>query len=76
MQACLTDLIDRALRGERVVITRSGRPIAELRPIARHHRGKVSADDLDWLAKRRVGGKHPQEDAGALVSRIRDEDER
>ncbi|WP_245516773.1 type II toxin-antitoxin system Phd/YefM family antitoxin [Methylobacterium segetis] len=29
----LSDLIDRALAGEGVVITRAGRPVAELKPI-------------------------------------------
>jgi prevent-host-death family protein len=27
------DVVDRAARGERVIITRSGRPVAELRPL-------------------------------------------
>ena len=29
------DVIDRVLRGERLTVTRSGRPVAELRPLAR-----------------------------------------
>lgn len=29
------DVVDRAERGERIVITRDGRPVAELRPAAR-----------------------------------------
>jgi prevent-host-death family protein len=29
----LPELIDRALAGERVVITRDGRPVVELRPV-------------------------------------------
>ena len=71
----LPDLIDRALKGESVVITRHGRPVAELRPIPEPAR-KVSTAALDWLAKRRVGAKLAAEDAGAFVSRMRDEDER
>ena len=31
----LSDMIDRALRGERVVITRNGRAVVELKPISR-----------------------------------------
>jgi antitoxin (DNA-binding transcriptional repressor) of toxin-antitoxin stability system len=31
----LSDLIDGALRGERVVITRDGRAVVELKPISR-----------------------------------------
>ena len=70
----LPELIDRALKGESVVITRHGRPVAELRPIPKPV-GKISAAALDWLAVRRVG-KRADEDAGAFVSRMRDEDER
>lgn len=29
------DVVDRVARGERVTVTRSGRPVAELRPIAK-----------------------------------------
>ncbi|HUI97110.1 MAG TPA: type II toxin-antitoxin system prevent-host-death family antitoxin [Xanthobacteraceae bacterium] len=71
----LPDLIDRALNGESIVITRHGRPVAELRPIPKPA-SKVSAAALDWLAQQRVGKKHSAENAGAFVSRMRDEDER
>ncbi|MGA3310688.1 MAG: type II toxin-antitoxin system prevent-host-death family antitoxin [Xanthobacteraceae bacterium] len=71
----LPELIDRALKGEDVVITRHGRPVVELKPIPKPAR-KVTAADLDWLAARRVGLKTPSEDAGTFVSRMRDEDER
>ena len=30
-----SDVIDRVLRGERLTVTRSGRPVAELRPLTR-----------------------------------------
>ncbi len=71
----LPKLIDRVLRGESVIITRRGKPVAELRPVAKR-RGKIAAAALDWLAERRVGTKRPQEDAGAFISRMRDESER
>jgi prevent-host-death family protein len=71
----LPELIDRALKGEGVVITRHGRPVVELKPIPEPVR-PVSAADLDWLASRRVGTKQPAEDAGALLSEMRDEGER
>jgi prevent-host-death family protein len=70
----LPELIDNALKGENVVITRHGQPVVELRPISKPAR-KITAAALDWLAERRVG-KRAREDAGALVSRMRDEDER
>lgn len=69
----LSELIDRAAKGEEVVITRHGTPVAVLKGLAAAHR-PVTAEDLDWLRRRRVGGKMPSEDAGAAVSRMRDED--
>lgn len=71
----LSELIDRALKGEGVVITRHGRPVVELKPVAEPIL-PVSLADLDWLAMHRVGGTRVTEDAGALLERIRDESER
>ncbi len=71
----LPELIDRALEGEDVVITRHGRPVVELKPIPEAARC-VSPEDLDWLAARRIGRLSPAENAGSLVSRMRDEEER
>jgi prevent-host-death family protein len=70
----LSELIDRALRGERVVITRHGRPVVELKPVAEAPRA-VSIAELDWLSAHRVGKAPRNNDAAALVSRMRDEDE-
>jgi prevent-host-death family protein len=70
----LPDLIDRALKGEHIVITRHGRPIAELKPI-RKPVARIAAAALDWLAEHRVGKKYSTENAGAFVSRMRDEHE-
>lgn len=48
----LPRLIDRALEGEEVVISRHGRPVAELRPVqARAWAG--SAATYEWLKRRR-----------------------
>jgi prevent-host-death family protein len=69
----LPALINRALAGESVVITRHGRPVAELKPIPAHPR-RVTEADLVWLAARRVDLRQPVEDAGNLLRRIRDED--
>jgi prevent-host-death family protein len=71
----LSDLIDRALAGEGIVITREGRPAVELRPVAKAG-GPLTPLDLDWLRERRVGGRMPEMDAGTLVSLLRDEGER
>jgi prevent-host-death family protein len=44
----LPTLIDKALEGERVVITRHGKPVAELRPTPRPS-AKPSRATLEWL---------------------------
>jgi antitoxin (DNA-binding transcriptional repressor) of toxin-antitoxin stability system len=71
----LPELIDRALEGEDIVITRHGRPVVELKAIPGQAK-PVTSTDLDWLAARRVGRKLPDDDAGTFVSKMRDEDER
>lgn len=43
------DIVDRAAKGERVTITRSGKPVAELRPLGRQ---PMSLDAI--LARRRL----------------------
>jgi prevent-host-death family protein len=68
----LSELIDRALRGEGVVITRHGRPVVELKPIAPPAK-PVTPEAIDWLKERRVGRRMPREDAAVLVGRMRDE---
>jgi prevent-host-death family protein len=80
----LPELIDRALKGERVIITRYGRPLVELKSIPQPAR-PVSAADLDRLAAHRVKlrskahrvklGRKPK-NAGELVSEMRDEENR
>ena len=71
----LPALIDRALAGEAVVITRHGRPVAELKPIPAPPR-QVTQADLTWLAARRVDLRQPAEHAGSLLECIRDEESR
>ncbi len=69
----LAELIDRALGGETVLITRDGRPVNELKPIQAPPR-RVTEADLAWLSARGISLKSPMEDAGTLRSRMRDED--
>jgi antitoxin (DNA-binding transcriptional repressor) of toxin-antitoxin stability system len=71
----LDALIDRALAGEGIVITRHGMPVAELKVLPDRPR-RVTAEDLDWLAANRVGGSSPVVNAGDLVSSMRDDDDR
>jgi antitoxin (DNA-binding transcriptional repressor) of toxin-antitoxin stability system len=71
----LSRLIDRAMRGEGVVITRHGAPVIEFRAIGQP-RGPITEKDLEWLAARRVIPRRSAElDSGALVSATRDEGE-
>ena len=71
----LSELIDRALKGESVVITRHGHPVIELKPVSAPAK-PITAADVDWLRDNRVGSRLPNEDSGALVHRMRDEGER
>ena len=68
----LSELIDRALAGEDVVITRHGTPVVELKAI-RPAPKRMTQADLDWLEANRVPVK-PGTDAVALLRRMRDED--
>ena len=70
----LPRLIDQALRGEHVVVTRHGTPVVELRPVSPAPHVLTRAD-IDWLDKHRVGRKPAALDAGTEVSRMRDEDD-
>ena len=70
----LPELIDRALKGEDVVITRHGHPVAELKAIPKKV-GPITPEALDWLAARRLKLRNVTEDAGTLMSKIRDEGE-
>lgn len=72
-KAKLSALIDSAMDGETVVITRHGHPVAEIKPVAGKPRPMTDAD-LEWLKKRRVKRKNSHIDAGTLVSRMRDEE--
>lgn len=75
-ETSLAEVIDLALAGEDVVVTRDGRPVAEIR-VAREHKAPqpMTTADIDWLAERRKGiGGRSKLDAGEFVSRMRDED--
>lgn len=70
----LSELIDRALNGEGVTITRHGKPVIEFRPVPMPV-GPVSDADLQWLAANRLRPHAtPADDAGKLLSDLRDED--
>ncbi|MCB1503294.1 MAG: type II toxin-antitoxin system Phd/YefM family antitoxin [Bauldia sp.] len=53
----LSELIDRALAGEGVTITRRGRPVVELKPVvsAKPVPGPITQADVEWVIQRRRG---------------------
>ena len=71
----LAALVEQALSGHDVTITRGGRPVAQLRPLtaSRLARRKSMRADLAWLDAHRVPSAARQ-DAGTLLSDMRDED--
>jgi antitoxin (DNA-binding transcriptional repressor) of toxin-antitoxin stability system len=71
----LSKLIDRALKGEGVIITRRGEPVVESKPVRPAPR-PITEADIEWLQANLVGRKIPEIDAGQLVSDMRDEGEK
>jgi prevent-host-death family protein len=71
----LSKLIDRALKGEGVVITRRGQPVVELKPVSPVP-GPMTDADIEWLRTRRVGKTMPKTNAGVLLGEMRDEGEK
>jgi prevent-host-death family protein len=74
----LAELIDRAQRGEEVVITRDEEPVAEIKPLrpAAEPRSRAAfLEALDRLAAFRAAQRPVSIDSGTLVRQMRDEDE-
>ena len=71
----LSALIDRAAKGEEVVITRHGIPVAELRPVRAQGAGPrpMTQADWDWLDAVRIKLKPGAPDSATLVRQMRDE---
>jgi prevent-host-death family protein len=69
----LSELVERARAGEEITITSQDVPVAVLKGIQPQPR-RLTQADIDWLEANRVGTVMPKEDAGTLVSRMRDED--
>ena len=67
----LCQLVARAERGERIMIARDGKPVAELGPVPKSRREPVSPDDpllsLDQFAVDGSGGELHNEDIDRLV---------
>jgi prevent-host-death family protein len=70
----LPALIDKAIEGEEVVITRHGRPVAELRPAGRRAT-KSSKAMTEWLLARRDARKSVDITSVELLNQIYEDDE-
>jgi prevent-host-death family protein len=68
----LAELIDRAMRGESIVITREGFPVAEIKPIGVAPPA-LSDKKLDWLESVAIQPLGLGETAEDAVRAIRDE---
>ena len=73
----LPSLIDKALEGEEVVITRHGKPVAELRP-SRQPGGKPAKSSramLEWLLARTMARKGVGITSVELLDQMYEEDD-
>jgi antitoxin (DNA-binding transcriptional repressor) of toxin-antitoxin stability system len=77
-QKNLPELVDRALKGEDIVISLRDAALVEIRPVVKPATTvprPITQADIDWLDQHRVGRLSTAEDAGTYVSRMRDEDD-
>ena len=72
-QSQLGQLVEAALKGEVVTITRNGQAVVTLTP-AEPARLPIDAEYLKWLRKRCQARPHRGGDAVALVREMRDEE--
>ena len=66
----LPSLVSASERGERVTITRHGKPVAELRPVA-ERRKRVSPASLDWLEQQLADLPVSEEDSVEQLDALR-----
>ena len=71
----LPQLIERALKGEAIVITRRGQPVVELKPLHPAPTPRpITEADIEWLKARRARLPPSKVDAGTFISEMRDEE--
>lgn len=73
-QSSLSELIDRALRGEGVIVTRHGAPVAEIKAV-RPVLTPTTRADIEWLEANRVTPKPGLESPSQSLAALRDEAE-
>jgi antitoxin (DNA-binding transcriptional repressor) of toxin-antitoxin stability system len=73
-KAKLSELIDRAEKGEGVTITRHGKPVVEMKAVRPAPR-PITQADLDWLAEQRskIKVRKRGPDAVEIVRRMRED---
>jgi prevent-host-death family protein len=70
----LSELIDNALRGDEVIITRHGTPVVEIRAVMKQAR-VMTGEAMEWLdANRVIPQRPPTQNAAELIRQMRDED--
>jgi prevent-host-death family protein len=69
----LSKLVEEALSGTPVTITRHGKPAVHLFP-AQPEPGPMTKADLDWLAEQRATRPYIDVDAGGFIRSMRDEE--
>ncbi len=68
----LSKLVDEALNGQQVTITRHGKPVVELRPAAPAGR-PVTAMDIEWLRQCRESMPSLEGDSVAEIRAMRED---
>ena len=76
----LSKLIDRALKGEHIVVTRRGQPVIEFKPVQKNEKQQETStprwtveEQLEWLRAHRIG-RISDKDAATLIREMRDEE--
>ena len=69
----LSKLVDEALEGEQVAITRHGKPVAQLRPTVNAANRRPSAKLIDQIAERAKTLPSLGENAVDIIRRMRDD---
>jgi prevent-host-death family protein len=71
----LSEVIDRVLKGEEVVVMRNGQPVARVNGViaAAEPEKRITPESVKWLEEHRVGKGEPRIDSATLIRQMRDE---